>query len=186
MGRLTGIVLAGGKSTRMGTDKAFIRQNNKPLYQIAAEKLQIFCDEVHISINKNQLEKHSFEYPIVIDTYEAQGPLGGLISAYNQLNPPFLLMATDMICVEAQHIGTLTEAFKSKQKSIMYFNTSTGYFEPMLSIWHVDTLENLCLYFEKGGRSFQQFLKKSEDIYTVACDDCRFLHNANTPDSLEY
>ena len=185
MGRLTGIVLAGGKSTRMGTDKAFIKLADRQLYRIAAEKLRIFCDEVHISVNKKQIEVQSFEYPVVTDIYEDQGPLGGLISAYNQLNPPFLLMATDMIHVEEKHIGTLTEAFISEQKSVMYFNLSTGYFEPMLSVWHSDTLKNLRIYFEKGGRSFQQFLNNSGVIHTIACKDCRFLHNANTPDSLK-
>lgn len=45
-------------------------------------------------------------------------------------------------------------------------------------------LDNLAIYFENGGRSFQHYLK-SGHINSIACDTCDFLFNANTPDKLK-
>ena len=186
MGRLTGIVLAGGQSTRMGRDKAFIERDSRYLYLLAAEQLSLFCDEVFISLNQDQSETHVLEWPIITDTYVCQGPMGGLMSALESLRPPFLIMATDLLHVQQEHIARLLQVHRQHQGFVSYYNTESQYFEPMLSVWDEAVMEEARLYFEQGGRSFQKFLKNSKLVSTLPCDDCRFLHNANTPESLDF
>lgn len=184
MGKMTGIVLAGGKSTRMGKDKAFIRLNDKYLYETAAAKLSEVCSQVYISVNKKQAETHSFNLPVCIDLYEDQGPVGGLISAYQQVQPPFLILAVDMIHVQRAHILDLMHHHQSAHDCTLYINAHTGYYEPLFSIWEKQCLDDLAIYFDNGGRSFQHYLK-SGHINSIACDTCDFLFNANTPDKLK-
>jgi molybdopterin-guanine dinucleotide biosynthesis protein A len=51
---MTGVVLIGGKSSRMGEDKAMMVYKEQPLYKIAAEKIAPFCDKIYLSANHDQ------------------------------------------------------------------------------------------------------------------------------------
>lgn len=183
MKSFAGIVLAGGKSSRMGTDKAFIALHDRYFYQIASENIKPFCKEIIISINKSQATTYLFEYPVIVDAFEDQGPLSGLVMAFNANPVSYIVIGVDMVKVEHQHIQTLVDNHNIITGCSVYFNNKSGYFEPMLSIWEPDRLKELTKYYDEGGRSFQNFLK-SISVNTISCDDCSFLFNANTPDSL--
>ena len=68
----------GGQSTRMETDKAFLKINDQFYYQKAAQVLAPFCQEVLLSVNKTQAQNHVFEFPTITDHFENQGPMGGI------------------------------------------------------------------------------------------------------------
>ena len=184
MQNITGIVLAGGRSTRMGTDKAMISLDGRYLYQIAAEKLSNFCNKVYVSVNQNQALSHNFEFPIIIDKHEEQGPMGGLITSLQNCEPPFLVMAVDLIRLKEVDIQNLIRQHNSTKGCTMFYHTDTEIYEPLLSIWEFSMLDELNRYFMDGGRSFQKFLK-SRNINRITCDNCAFLYNANTPDSFK-
>ena len=184
MQNITGIILAGGRSTRMGTDKSMISLDGRYLYQIAAEKLSHFCDDVYISVNQNQALSHNFELPIIIDKYEEQGPMGGLITSLEDCVPPFLVMAVDLIRLEEADIQNLIRQHNPTKGCTMFYHPETEIYEPLLSLWELSMLQELNTYFKDGGRSFQKFLK-SQDINRLPCDNCDFLYNANTPDSFK-
>lgn len=183
MNPLKGIVLAGGKSTRMGTDKAFLTLQGRYFYQTIYEKLRPFCTEVIVSVNKNQVIQHPFEYPVIVDTYEEQGPLGGLLTAFNLQPATYIMLGVDMLKVQHEHIQSLIHNHDIACGCTMYFNANSRFYEPMLSIWEPTKLKELAVYFNKGGRSFQKFLN-SISINAIPCNDCSFLYNVNTPDSL--
>ena len=73
------VVLAGGKSSRMGQDKALILFNEKPLLLHIANILQEVNSKVYISGKKGAY--NSFLYPQIADVYPEKGPLGGIYSA---------------------------------------------------------------------------------------------------------
>ncbi|HEC42598.1 MAG TPA: molybdenum cofactor guanylyltransferase [Bacteroides sp.] len=75
-GKITGIILAGGNSSRMGTDKAFIQFKCKKLIEYSISLMQDICDEVIISANSPQYE--TFGLRVIPDNYPPIGPLGGL------------------------------------------------------------------------------------------------------------
>lgn len=95
MTRITGIILAGGKSSRMGTDKALVLYKGKPLLEWTAELMTSICDSILISTNNS---KHQYlGYETVKDIYKDVGPIGGLFSALTvSLTSANLICACDM------------------------------------------------------------------------------------------
>ena len=93
---LTVAVMAGGKSSRMGTDKSFVPLLGRPLIEHVLTKVNSLGNETIIIANKPE----SYLYmglPIFGDTYTNLGPLGGLHSAlHNATNPYILVVACDM------------------------------------------------------------------------------------------
>jgi molybdopterin-guanine dinucleotide biosynthesis protein A len=73
-----GYVLAGGKSSRMGSDKALLELAGKPLVRHASTKLRRLCAEVSILGNDSALERFA---PLVRDLHPECGPLGGIEAA---------------------------------------------------------------------------------------------------------
>jgi molybdopterin-guanine dinucleotide biosynthesis protein A len=73
-----GYVLAGGKSSRMGQDKALLQLAGKPLVLHAVTKLRKVCADVHILSSRRELEMFA---PLVRDLHEGSGPMGGLEAA---------------------------------------------------------------------------------------------------------
>ncbi len=76
--KLTGIILAGGKSTRMGKDKGMALLNGKPLVAYAIETLKAICDNIIISANSSDYKQ--FGYPVQADLFPNCGPIGGIYS----------------------------------------------------------------------------------------------------------
>jgi molybdopterin-guanine dinucleotide biosynthesis protein A len=93
---LTVAVMAGGKSSRMGTDKSFVPLLGRPLIEHVLTKVFGLGNETIIIANKPE----SYAYlglPIFGDIYTNLGPLGGLHSAFhNAANPFILVVACDM------------------------------------------------------------------------------------------
>ncbi len=73
-----GYVLAGGKSSRMGRDKALLELAGKPLIAHAVTKMRRVCSEVHVVSGRPELASFA---PLIRDLHEGCGPLGGLETA---------------------------------------------------------------------------------------------------------
>jgi molybdopterin-guanine dinucleotide biosynthesis protein A len=73
--KIGGYVLAGGKSSRMGRDKALLELAGKPFAQHAVAKLRRVCEEVQILSGNPALRSFA---PLVPDLHESIGPLGGM------------------------------------------------------------------------------------------------------------
>lgn len=91
---VSGYVLAGGRSSRMGRDKALLELGGKSLVEHAVAKLRKVCGEVHILGNKPELAGYA---PLVQDLHEGCGPLGGMEAALNHSHREWsLFMPVDM------------------------------------------------------------------------------------------
>ena len=75
MKSISGAVLAGGKSFRMGTDKAMLQLNERTFLQNSLLLLASFTKELFVSSNKNY---SNLSYPIVKDSFQNMGPLSGI------------------------------------------------------------------------------------------------------------
>jgi len=77
--QLTGIILAGGLSSRMGCDKGLLPYKGKLLVEYAIDLLKPYCAEILISSNNNEYKQFGFR--LVADIYKKKGPLGGIHAA---------------------------------------------------------------------------------------------------------
>lgn len=91
----TGVVLAGGKSSRMGRDKALIEVDGRKLLDLALDKLEPHCAELLVI---GEPEKLGAVGPFVIaDEWPGKGPLGGITTAMRYAcNDRLLVIACDM------------------------------------------------------------------------------------------
>ena len=80
--QITGIILAGGQSFRMGTDKAMLQIDGKTLMERAIEICTLVCDEILISSNNPKHE--NFGFPVIPDEIKNCGPMGGIYSCLNK------------------------------------------------------------------------------------------------------
>ena len=108
---LYGLVLLGGKSTRMKRDKASLEYHGKNQSLYAYELLVPFCEKVFFSIRPGQANLESVEgYPHIYDLgpYTDIGPLGGILSALTQIpETAWLVLACDLPFMDAATLKNL-------------------------------------------------------------------------------
>jgi molybdopterin-guanine dinucleotide biosynthesis protein A len=83
-----GFVLAGGKSSRMGQDKALLRFRGRPMVEIAVEKLREFCAEVSIAGNREDLREFA---PVVCEERVDAGPGAGIEAGLKACTQPWAM-----------------------------------------------------------------------------------------------
>ncbi|MDT8412625.1 MAG: molybdenum cofactor guanylyltransferase [Vicingaceae bacterium] len=76
------IILAGGKSSRMGVDKGMMLLNEKPMVQYVIDAVKLVADEIIIVANNKEYKQ--FGYPVVPDEIENAGPLAGICTGLKQ------------------------------------------------------------------------------------------------------
>lgn len=182
LSKLTGVVLAGGRSTRLGTDKALLKMNNHPLYALAETKLAPFCTEVFHSINETQ------NIPVknsVMDFYSDQGPLSGILTALDFIKQPIFILAVDMPNISSATIEELIARHKTENKVSAYYNDAKQLWEGLISIWEPSILPDLTTYFKEGGRSLQTFLHQIHASQVSLSKEEEF-RSVNTKEDLIY
>ncbi len=104
---ITGALLVGGESRRMGENKAFLKIGEKMLCERSLEVLNNVCQEVVIS--SRQAESYEmFGYPIILDRIKAKGPLGGLYSILSEAKHNYVfVVACDMPLLSEEGIRSL-------------------------------------------------------------------------------
>ncbi len=155
--KIIGIVLAGGESHRMKSDKAFIDYHGKPQYQFAAGLLARFCEEIRISCRFEQPIDFNplYDNPCFLD----QGPLSGILTAIKTYpKAHFLVLGCDYPMVESQHLDCLLKIGIAKNTSAAYRQPKTGFLEPLIAFYHNSDLKTLSS-FSKSEHSLRRFLE---------------------------
>lgn len=131
---LNGLVLAGGKSQRMGEDKGLLNYHGKNQIIHTAELLTPFCENVFVSCRAEQHK--NMDLPIITDTFLDLGPFGAILSAFRQNpNVAWLVVACDMPLLDNQTILDLVNGRNQSKTATSFYNPATGFPEPLLTIW---------------------------------------------------
>jgi molybdenum cofactor guanylyltransferase len=89
-------IMAGGKSSRMGTDKSFVHFQGRPMIEIVCERVTNLGAETILITNKPDEYIH-LGLPMFSDVYPEKGPLGGIYTAVHYATHPYILVvACDM------------------------------------------------------------------------------------------
>lgn len=183
-----GLVLAGGKSQRMGKDKGSIEWFDKPQRYYLADLLKGYCDKVYISCRPDQAENiKSYHDQVIIDKAEYNDSYGAIISALNEFPiKAFLVVACDMPFVDGKAIENLVNNRDQTKIATAYFNPENNLPEPMLAIWEPRALKRLKQLTEQGINCPRKALIKSkEDTKLIRPLDDKSIININTPEDAD-
>lgn len=113
-----GFVLAGGKSSRMGIDKAFLEIHGKTFLEHAVVKLERFCGRVFVVLNENQKEVAlSLGVERIFDIFKGRGALGGIHASFRNCSSRFaFILAVDLPLVKDKTIGDLIKIIRDNPK----------------------------------------------------------------------
>ncbi len=146
--KIIGVVLCGGKSSRMGSDKGLLSINNERWFEKNFKLLSQVFSRVIISANLNQYSSYkeiqpNWEY--VVDSVDfAEGPLVGILSAHQKYpNDDLFILACDMINMEESIIRNLASVYTSNSENDFYFYQNEIYVETLCGIYTVNGIHEL-------------------------------------------
>lgn len=159
-GALQGLILAGGRSRRMGTDKGLIDYHGQAQVSWLAELLDDFCASVHVSVGPRQDQTGGYASMVtIIDNEPGLGPAGGLISAWKTSpDAAWLLVAVDMPLLDRATLAALTDGRSAKHLATV-FRHPDGVLEPLCTIWEPAARDLLERRLEKGDASLRRLLE---------------------------
>lgn len=127
----TAVLMAGGRSSRMGQDKAFLQIEGKPLWEYQLEKLSSFAAEVMISGRWEMSDLTAT--PVVVDRTPGLGPLGGLQSVLAiARHERTLILGVDMPKMSAVFLESLVNEATEDCGIVPMLE---GYFEGLAAVY---------------------------------------------------
>lgn len=179
---LNGLVLAGGKSKRMGTGKDLIKWHGVEQRYYAADMLRNFCEEVFISCRPDQEEDLDPIVKSLTDTFLNMGPFGGILSALrSQRDAAWLVIACDLPLLDERTIQFLIENRNRGKIATAYQSPSDGMPEPLVAIWEPQSYPVLLNFLGKGITCPRKVLINS-DVQLLQSPVPEALMNVNTPE----
>jgi len=150
--KATAIIMAGGGSTRMGTDKSMLQIEGRPIIERTCRRLADCFEQIIISAN--EVEKFAFlGFEIVPDKVPGQGPLMGIASALeasaNEIN---FVAACDIPYIEPGNIRRILSEAADSDADITVPTTGNGRYEPLFAVYRKSALESINKVLSSGGR----------------------------------
>jgi molybdopterin-guanine dinucleotide biosynthesis protein A len=178
---LYGLVLGGGVSARMGTDKALLNYHGQPQRDHVFALLEKFCDHVYHSANAQAIS----DGRMIKDIYPFQGPLNGILSAFNyRKDVAWITVPVDMPFVDESVIQFLIGHRDFTKVATCFYDTNGKLPDPLLTIWEPTCAALLKTYYGSGKMSPREFLKTA-NIKLLQVPDKKALKNINTPSDLD-
>ncbi|MEO7047542.1 MAG: molybdenum cofactor guanylyltransferase [Ferruginibacter sp.] len=159
---LYGLVIAGGKSSRMGMDKAMLNYHGLPQQYYLYEMLKSMCSKVYISCNKSQAAQINKEYNIIEDlnTFNDIGPMAAILSAFHyHPEKNFVVVGCDYPFLTKNDLEGFISSIEETDKPKTFFNEKENLYEPMLGYYPHDLLPSLKEAYDAGNTSLQKILK---------------------------
>jgi len=188
---LFGLVLAGGRSRRMGRDKAALTyRDGVPHVRRTADLIGAVCERVFVSVRPDQavgddaaLASLPDSVGRIPDAFDIGGPLNGILSALKaHPQAAFLVVACDLPFLSAESLAALVAAREASRPATMFENPlRENFLEPLCAIYEPS-------YAEQAGAVMIQGLTcptkigNALPVHRLRPVDALFLSNANTPE----
>ncbi len=175
-------ITAGGKSRRMGRDKAALELGEKTLLDRMIDEALEASDTVAVVGRIGEREDVAW----LEDDQPGLGPLGGLKTALSHLDRPVLLVAVDMPLVDADALGWLLDEFGHSAGEHGLATMRDGQIEPLFSVYTPAVLELVEERIAAGRRSARRLIEGGEFGRVEASGEVAGkLANVNRPEELE-
>ncbi len=182
MNPLTGIVLCGGQSARMGEDKCFLRYHDHPQWEHLVRMVVPLCSGVMVSCTLGQFARlsagiHALPHPPDLSAdlpeFAGHGPMSGLLTAAHRYpDHSFLLVGCDYPLLAEDDLRQLIGARRPGKDAVCFNNPEDQLPEPLIALYEVSTLPIVRKTFQEGDYSLRRVLQQVRSI-RVEADDPR-------------
>jgi molybdopterin-guanine dinucleotide biosynthesis protein A len=179
---IRGLVLAGGRSTRMQRDKASIEYRPGETQLDAAVKLlQSRLGQVFVSVRADQsADPARARHARIVDRGDVEGPIAGIVAAFAaHPDDAWLVLACDLPFLDAQTLDTLIAARNPARVATAFRSAHDGLPEPLCAIYEPRARQAIATYIA-GGRNCPRKFLIGADTHLVEQPNPRALDNVNT------
>lgn len=181
---ITGIILSGGRSSRMGgTDKGLVDFRGTPMVQHVIQAMESQVDTLLINANRNTDKYAAFGYRVVPDITEGYlGPLAGMASGMSKATTPFVVTAPcDCPLVGVDLVRRLYVAVRQEGAQIGVAHDGKRA-HPVFALIQRDLFPDLLAFLESGERKIDRWYARHR-VTTVLFDDVAgWFRNINSPE----
>ncbi|VAX22367.1 Molybdenum cofactor guanylyltransferase [hydrothermal vent metagenome] len=181
-------ILAGGKSRRMGRDKAFVEVDGTPMIERVIAAVRPGASTITLIANEPEKFK-KFGYPVFADTIAGMGPLSGLVTAFEVIDGNRIFMvACDMPYVSPEIVEFIIKCGDRPGEALMPI--IGGREQGLMAIYRRGTLERFMERIEKKDIQFDEFRRSitkshvEEEELKLIDPALRSFINVNCPDDL--
>ena len=188
--QITGLVLAGGRGSRMGgVDKGLQNFRGMPLAMHALLRLQAQVGETLLNANRNIAAYESMGVPVWPDAVpDYPGPLAGFLAGLERCETPYLVVVPcDSPLFPQDLVERLAEAFADESTEIAVAATRDGdtlQAQPVFCMMRAGLMESLVRFVHSGQRKIDRWTALHA-TRLVAFEDAEAFANANTTDELQ-
>ena len=185
---LMGLLLAGGMSRRMGTDKAALRFAGTTLIERSWALLQPFVVDARVSVRADQAtDSLRSLFPLLPDAAGCRGPAAGLLSAHEVFpQAAWLVIACDMPLLDSAHLEALVAGRDPQRDATVWQAAGAAFPEPLCAIYEPATLAAFRAHVAAGGKpSPSDWLaaRSTKQLDPAGSGrDSEWLRSANTPE----
>ena len=181
---LYGLVLAGGKSQRMGFDKGLIEYHGIPQRDHLQKLLKRFISDIFLSCREDQLDELGTESTIA-DRFVDLGAMGAILTAFSHFpNQAFLVTACDLPFVDEEAVKFLIRHRNPAKLATAFLNPETGFPDPLFTIWEPKAYPQI-LHFLGLGYSCPRKVLINSEVEVLDMPDRKWLLNVNTPSEMQ-
>lgn len=163
MSVLYGLVVCGGESSRMGTDKSALEYYGQPQRHYLYHMLEPFCSNVFLSCNRAQLPHIPQQYHPLPDAlkYEQTGPMAALLTAFDLYpHASFLVVGCDYPFLSGSDVNQLVRQRNTAAVATAFYNIAGNLFEPLLAVYEPSAKDILERCHREGRYSLRHLLSE--------------------------
>ncbi|MGD2118704.1 MAG: molybdenum cofactor guanylyltransferase MobA [Chromatiales bacterium] len=186
---VTVLILAGGKSRRMGgRDKALLEIDGKPMIEHSLELFQSNFARILISANRNLQQYAAYGLPVLTDETEDAGPLAGLQAAMRRCDTPYLLVTPcDTPRIDLAISERLLAAAHASEAAILVAHDGER-LQMLHALFNLNPrhqlLASLTDYLNQGERRVESWYRQQAFASVDCSAQASAFVNINTPDDL--
>lgn len=183
---LFGLVLAGGRSRRFGSDKAALEVAGRTLLARTVALLQAVTDRVFVSVRADQVDDELRSvFPLIVDDEPELGPAGGLLAAHRRHDAvAWFVVACDMPSLDEVTVRDLVQSRNARRGATAYRSPANGEAEPLCAIYEPATLARFARRAAADHGLSPRRLLSDSDVEYIAPAAPGALKNVNRPSEL--
>jgi molybdenum cofactor guanylyltransferase len=184
---LYGLILTGGKSSRMGEDKGQINYHGVSQVEHCYDLLSRVTDQCFVSCREDQLDlPHLKNCQKITDKFLGMGPMGGILTAMQEHpNARILVLAVDLPFVSFESLKTLVDGADGMKVASAFLNPIKNWAEPLFTIYEPKAYSKF-LQVLSMRKSCPRKVLLNSNILLIKPEDASILDNANTKEDYLY